>query len=224
MENGDALLQAAGYGEELPVEPQVAPVPQEVQPAPTQPAPQIPQFDPSLFVGALENIHTRLDGLGQQQQPQMPKAPPTEEELIIQQLAEKMGLGGIKQENEQLKQMLEQTKTQTEQMQAFIQKQQIEAVQNQIIGKYQGVTKDMVQSKLQELAGQYGEQFATSLNNPQGWEYIISTQIQKPSVAPDPIVSSSSGSADFTSSAAERIKTGSHQSGDIGELLASYLK
>jgi len=223
-DNGDALMQAAGFGEPTIEEPQPT-VPTQPEPVMAQPQqPQIPQFDPSLFVGALENIHTRLDGMNQYQQPQMPQQPPTQEELIIQQLAEKMGLTTVMQEKEQLKQALEEQKKQIEQANQYIQQQQVQQVQQSIIGKYEGITKDMVIGKLQGLAGQYGEQFATLLNNPQGWDYVISQHLQKPLSTPDPIVSSEAGTSDFTSSASERIRNGNVQQGDVGELLASYLK
>jgi len=217
---GNELLEAAGMAEPQVAQEQVQqPVEENVQQPIQQPAERPSGIDPSLFLGALENIHTRMDEL----KPKPQERPPTEEEMVLQQLAERMGLSSVKQENEQLKSMLEKTQQQTMQMQEYVQKQQIESVQNQILSKYEGITKDMVIGKLHELAGKYGEEFANSLNNSQGWDYVISSHLQQPVSKPDPIVATNSTGDDFLSSATERIKSGKPQDGDIGEILYSYL-
>ena len=211
------LMDAAGLGDEPQVEAQPEP---QVAPQPQMEAPQMPQFDPNLFVGALDNVHTRLDEL-QQPQGQQVAPQPTEEDLILKDVAQKLGLDKIQEENAQYKQMLEEMKSQQAQAQEFIQKQQIEHTQNSILAKHEGITKEMVYGKLQEIARTHGEEFATNMNNPQGWEYLISTQIQRPQSTPDPIVSTESGADDFLSSASERVSKGQPKAGDIGDLLAS---
>jgi len=214
----NTLMEAAGVpNEQTPQEPAVeAQAPQE---KPQAEAPQMPQFDPNLFVGALDNVHSRLDEL---QQPQaQPEPQPTEEDMILKDVAQKLGLDKVQEENSALKQTLEQMQQQQQQTQQFMQQQQIEQTQNSILQKYDGISKDMVYGKLQEIAQTHGEDFATSMNNPQGWEFLISTQLQQPQSSPDPIVSTEASGNDFLSSASERVAKGKPQAGDIGDLLAS---
>lgn len=226
MENeintGDALMDAMGGEPTVAPEPIVEePVAEEQVPAQEpQYAPQVPQFDPNLLVGALDNVHSRLDSL---QNPAQPQPEPTQDEMIMRELAEKMGLTKMQDENNQLKQALDQTKQQTEKMNQYIEQQQISAEQDKLLSKFDGVSKDMVYAKLDEIAQNYGQEFALSLNNTQGWNMLLSTQIQKPQSSPDPIVSTEAGNTDFAESATERINSGSAQKGDIGSLLASFV-
>lgn len=217
--NGAALMEAM---EGIPNEEVVAePIIEEQAPVQEQiaPAPQMPQFDPSLLVGALDNVHSRLDSM----QPQQQEVQPTEEDIIMKELASKMGLDKMQEENAALKQMLEQTKGQTEQMTQYIEQQQIASTQDSILSKYEGTTKEMVYAKLDEIAQTRGQAFAESLNNSEGWEFLLSTAIQKPASSPDPIVSTESGNTDFSTSAVERVNAGNKQQGDIGSILASFV-
>lgn len=218
MENGEALIEMMNG--ETEVVPQ-APVEQEQAVAPQ--APSIPSFDPSIMVGALDNIQGRLDKYEDYfkgQQPQQPE--PTEEERILQEVAAKLGLNKVQEENQALKKTIEEMQASVQKQQEFIKQQQMESVQKEILSKYDGISKDMVTNKLIELANTYGEEFATSLNNPKGWEFVIAHHIQKPPSAPDPIVSTVSNSAGDIDSIADKVSKGKIEKGDLGQLLASY--
>lgn len=222
MNNGEALASIMA-SDNMDSGMEQAPVQEVAQPeAIPQQEPSVPQFDPSIMVGALDNIHGRLDQYEQYFNKPAAQPAPSEEERIIQEVAKKLGLDKVAQENQTLKQTLEQMQGSIQQQQAFIEEQQINSVQSQILSKYQGITKDMVMGKLVEMANTYGEEFANNLNNPKGWEYVISQHIQKAPATPDPIVSTEAGSSNEIQNVSERVTKGDIQQGDLGKLLSSY--
>lgn len=186
-----------------------APVPDPVSaPAPDFSAP--PQMTPDQLAAILQQqlapIQQQVQGLqAAQPQPQM-----TEEEAALAELADRLGIKGIQDENAKLKaQLEEQQKLQEER----VQKEANDAFTSDVEAFKEGKNENAVQiveEALAELAKQ-SPQLAANFDNPTGWNMIYKSKLADaaPVAQPDPILGSSTPQgAPQGASAFDRAKKG----------------
>lgn len=148
----------------------------------------------------------------QQQQPQM-----SEEEIALQQLKERLGLDKVEQENQVLRQQLEQVLKANDEkakQDAIMREQQQlhEDIKNEA-NKFMKEFPDIKPETIMEYIKQQPTEVQPHFDTPHGWR-MIATVLKaqaKTSATPDPIVSTDSGSTP-TVSAFDRRKSGQNVS------------
>lgn len=148
----------------------------------------------------------------QQQQPQM-----SEEEIALQQLKERLGLDKVEQENQVLRQQLEQVLKANDEkakQDAIMREQQQlhEDIKNEA-NKFMKEYPDIKPETIMEYIKQQPTEVQPHFDTPHGWR-MIATVLKaqaKTSATPDPIVSTDSGSTP-TVSAFDRRKSGQNVS------------
>ena len=190
---------------------------------------QVPQYsiDPQM----LSNLNSGITGLNEQIQSlganvaSLKEAPvKSEEEKIADYFAKQMGLEDIKNQNLALKEELSKMTQAQNAMQAMLQEQQIEAIQNEILTR-NNVSREQMKSAFDSLAKEYGKEFALSLNNVKGWEFIIKNHLApNANQNPDPILTSTNAKIDSDSSFNQKYKQGTLSDDDINNFLLSNLK
>lgn len=198
--------------------------------------PDAPQFDPSVFEAMAQSqygLQEKLGGLEatlnsmRQQQEQANRPAPSEEEMIMAQLQEKMG---IKQMQEMFtNQMQEKDNTIAEMKQmldAINTERTISQRQSQVdalASKYQGFDEMLIVQELQNL-NQYNPKMAQALNNSQGWEMLWTSKFGNVSARqPDAITPSETTGGEFGSETNNRFAKGEATSDDIANALFSYV-
>lgn len=170
----------------------VPPTQGAVTPAPTQlQAPALPQQDYQALLEGMQSVQAKL---AQMEQGNQPQAPLNEEEQALAILAEKLGVSALKDENATLKQQLQTQSEQQKQQEQFRQQMEAKAKFERDISTFSNGKPDnvveMLGTKLNQIAAQYGEQYAAQFDNPVGWQILWDGMQQQaqPQNTPDPII------------------------------------
>lgn len=209
-----AQAQAAAAGEAL------------AQQAQAQQAPQYsvdPQMIESLNQG-ITGLNDQMKTLGEQVSSMREPEVKSSEQIAMERLAEQMGIKQVADENAVLKQQLMQMQESQAQLQEKMRMQEVQRVQQDILTK-NNVSEEQMQAAFESVIKEYGQDFAMSLNNPAGWDFIIKTRITpNANISPDPILTSTNAKVEPDASFSQRMKQGKLSDEDINNFLLSNLK